>query len=172
MNAAVNALFAEYLEHTGGDRAAAATLTLAAVMQQERAPVQPAAALTVDEAAVRLRTHRATIYRLCRCGKLHCYRAGRVLRIPLEEVERFERQTGLTAFASYCFAAEAPDDRFPWALRVDGFGLTAVRPFVSGAPNREPAYRCATGMSMNCGSPGGATNEMRTVPVRGSLAKR
>jgi len=95
MNAAVNSLYAEYLEHTGGDKAAAATLTLAAVMQEDRAPAQPAAAaLTVDEAAVRLRTHRATIYRLCRSRKLHCYRAGRVLRIPLEEVERFESESG------------------------------------------------------------------------------
>ena len=94
MNAAVNTLYAEYLEHTGGDKAAAATLTLAAVMQEDRAPAQPAAALTVDEAAVRLRTHRATLYRLCRSRKLHCYRAGRVLRILIEEVERFESESG------------------------------------------------------------------------------
>jgi len=30
MNAAVNTLYAEYLDHTGGDKAAAASLTLAA----------------------------------------------------------------------------------------------------------------------------------------------
>jgi hypothetical protein len=34
------------------------------------------------------------IYRLCRSRKLHCYRAGRVLRIPLEEVERFGSESG------------------------------------------------------------------------------
>lgn len=96
MNAVVNALYAEYLEHTGGDKIAAATLTLAAVMQEERTPAEPAAALTVDEAAERLRTHRATIYRLCRSRKLHCYRAGRVLRIPIEEIERFESASGTT----------------------------------------------------------------------------
>ena len=32
MNPAVNTLYAEYLDHTGGDTAAAASLTLAAVM--------------------------------------------------------------------------------------------------------------------------------------------
>lgn len=75
MNAAVNSLCAECLEHTGGDTAAAATLTLAAVMQENRAPVESAAALTVDEAAARLRTHPATIYRLS--GKTGLIPAGR-----------------------------------------------------------------------------------------------
>lgn len=97
MNAPVNALYAEYLEYTGGDKIATATLTLAAVMYEDRAPVQPTAALTVDEAAARLRTHRATIYRLCRSRKLHCYRAGRALRIPrrgraIRERERDQAQ--------------------------------------------------------------------------------
>ena len=37
MNSAVNTLYAEYLDHTGGDTAAAASLTLASVMLEGRA---------------------------------------------------------------------------------------------------------------------------------------
>lgn len=53
--------------------------------------------MTVGDVAVRLRTHRAAIYRLCRSGALRCYRAGRVLRIPVQEIERFENASGAQA---------------------------------------------------------------------------
>lgn len=93
MNAAVNALDAEYLERTGGDKAAAAILALAAVLLGERAA--PPTALTAEEAAGRLGVNRETIYRLNREGKLRGCRVGKALRFPLEEVERFEREGGV-----------------------------------------------------------------------------
>lgn len=93
MNPAVNALYAEYLEHTGGDTSAAASLALAAVLMDDRAA--PPAALTADEAAARLAVNRETIYRLNRERKLHGCRVGKALRFPLEEVERFEREGGV-----------------------------------------------------------------------------
>lgn len=93
MNPAVNALFAGYLEHTGGDKAAAASLTLAAVLMDDRAT--PPAAQTAEEAARRLGVNRETIYRLSREGKLRGCRVGKAIRFPLEEVERFEREGGV-----------------------------------------------------------------------------
>lgn len=93
MNAAVNALYAEYLEHTGGDKAAAASLTLAAVLMDDRTNPVPAA-LTAEEAAQRLNVNRETIYRLSRSGKLRGCRVGGALRFPLDEIERFEKEGG------------------------------------------------------------------------------
>ena len=93
MNAAVNTLYAEYLDHTGGDKAAAASLALAAVLVDDRAAPMPAA-VTADEAAGRLRVNRATIYRLNASGKLRGCRVGGALRFPLEEIERFEKEGG------------------------------------------------------------------------------
>lgn len=93
MNAAVNALYAEYLKHTGGDKAAAASLTLAAVLMDDRASPAPAA-LTAEEAAQRLNVNRETIYRLSRSGKLRGCRVGGALRFPLDEIERFEKEGG------------------------------------------------------------------------------
>ncbi len=94
MNPAVNTLYAEYLEHIGGDKTAAASLTLAAVLMDDRASPTPAA-LTAEEAAQRLRVNRETIYQLNRSRKLQGCRVGRVLRFPLEEVERFEKEGGV-----------------------------------------------------------------------------
>jgi hypothetical protein len=59
MNPAVTQLYAEYLQHTDGDKAAAASLTLAAVMVEDRQPVleptaPPEAALSIKQAAARL----------------------------------------------------------------------------------------------------------------------
>ncbi len=53
MNNQVVSQYNEYLKLTGGDKAAAASLTLAAVMMEGRseAPAPPAMALTVAEAA-------------------------------------------------------------------------------------------------------------------------
>ena len=97
MNAAVNALYAEYLEHTGGDKAAAASLALAAVLHEgrESAGPPPVKALTATEAADRLHLSRWTIYRLARTGLLHACRAGSALRFTLEEIERFEKEGGV-----------------------------------------------------------------------------
>ena len=75
MNAAVNSLYAEYLDHTGGDKAAAASLTLAAVMA-ERPPAvagthnQP---LTVPEVAKLLRVSPDKVLSWIRSGQLRGY---------------------------------------------------------------------------------------------------
>ena len=51
MNAAVNSLYAEYLDHTGGDKAAAASLTLAAVMAERPPAVSRYAQSTAPDRA-------------------------------------------------------------------------------------------------------------------------
>ena len=76
MNAAVNALYADYLEHTGGDKAAAASLALAAVMQDyqpaapENSPPADSGSLTVKDAAVHLNLSSKKVYRMCLAGEL------------------------------------------------------------------------------------------------------
>jgi excisionase family DNA binding protein len=94
MDPQVNALYAEYLNHTSGDKAAAASLTLAAVMMESpsEAPARPVTALTVAEVAVQLKISPKTIYAMCRSRRLRCYRAGRSIRISVEEVKRIENE--------------------------------------------------------------------------------
>ena len=105
MNAAVNALYAEYLEHIGGDKAAAASLTLAAMMAETGGKTPPNTALTVADAARRLGVSRQTVYQMCQSGRLRSFRPGmgRALRIPLEAVEQCENQSGV----------REPTPRFP-----------------------------------------------------------
>lgn len=105
MNAAVNTLYAEYLAHTGGDKAAAASLALAAVIAETGGKTPPPTALTVSEAARRLGVTRQTVYEMCHAGRLRSFRAGngRTLRIPLEAVETCENTSG----------ARQPAPRFP-----------------------------------------------------------
>ena len=78
MNNQVVGEYNEYLKLTDGDKAAAASLTLAAVMLEGRseAPAQPAMALTVAEAARRLRVSRCTVYQMCQSGRLRSFRPG------------------------------------------------------------------------------------------------
>ena len=93
MNAVVNALYAEYLEHTGGDKAAAASLTLAAVLTENGTPLPPAGqSLTVKEAAAQLHVSVSCIYELCESGRLSSFKVGRVLRIHPEAIEEYRRQ--------------------------------------------------------------------------------
>ncbi len=96
MNTAVNTLYAEYMDHTGGDKAAAASLTLAAVMVADGRQAPPAAAVTVSEAARRLGVTRKTVYKMCQSRRLRSFRpgTGRSLRIPIEEVERCANESG------------------------------------------------------------------------------
>jgi excisionase family DNA binding protein len=103
MNTAVNALYAEYLDYTGGDKAAAASLALAAVLIDGSGKMPQPTALTVPEVAGRLKISPKTIYSMCRSRRVRCYRAGRQVRIPLEEVERIESESG----------ARDPAPRFP-----------------------------------------------------------
>ena len=99
MNNQVVSEYNEYLKLTGGDKAAAASLTLAAVMMEGRSetPAPPAMALTVAEAAQRLRVSRYTVYQMCQSGRLRSFRpgTGRALRIPVEAVEQCENKSGV-----------------------------------------------------------------------------
>jgi excisionase family DNA binding protein len=105
MNDVINALYTEYLEHTGGDKAAAASLALAAVLRDCQPAVTTTklmaadaeSALTVAQVAKRLGVVPKTIYEMCRSRRLRSFRpgAGRVLRIPVEEVQRLENESGV-----------------------------------------------------------------------------
>ena len=99
MNTQVVSQYNEYLKLTGGDKTAAAGLTLAAVMMEghSETPVPPAMALTVAEAARRLRVSRYTVYEMCKSGRLRSFRpgTGRALRIPLEAIEECENKSGV-----------------------------------------------------------------------------
>lgn len=98
MNPAVNALYAEYLEHTG-DKAAAASLTLAATLR-ECAPATPAGvadpllprSLTVAQAAKRLGVGADRVYDLCRRGEVAHHRLGKAIRILPEDLAAYEQQ--------------------------------------------------------------------------------
>jgi excisionase family DNA binding protein len=92
MNPAVNTLYAEYLEHTGGDKAAAASLALAAVLMEANTPPPTGQSLTVKEAAAQLHVSPSCIYELCESGKLASFKVGRVLRIHPEAIENYRRQ--------------------------------------------------------------------------------
>ncbi len=92
MNATVNALYAEYLEHTGGDKAAAASLSLAAVLMENGGPAKPPdAALTVTEAAKRLNVATNTVYDLVERGELTHHRIGRTIRILPADIDAYQR---------------------------------------------------------------------------------
>lgn len=97
MNAAVNTLYAEYLEHTGGDKAAAASLTLAAVLRDSQ-PAEPNIeatdrALSVVEAAERLHVSPLTVYRLCAQRKLSHHKVGsRTIRILSADIDAYQKE--------------------------------------------------------------------------------
>ena len=57
---------------------------------------EPKRMLTVDEAAARLNLCTKKVYAMCRAGELPCVRAGRAVRIPTEQVERFEANPAKT----------------------------------------------------------------------------
>ena len=50
--------------------------------------------MTAAEAAKRLHVSPWTIYRLARTGKLPSYRAGSAMRFTLDQIERFEKESG------------------------------------------------------------------------------
>ncbi len=80
MNARVKELYVEYLKMTG-DNGAAASLTLADVMQstldaKTTPAVMPASVLTVRQASERMGVSPRTIYDLCDSGRLRCQRIG------------------------------------------------------------------------------------------------
>ena len=105
MNTAVTREYAEYLELTGGDKAAAASLTLAATMRE----CQPAAltepsdrALSVAEAADRLNVSSKTVYDLVSRGELSHHRVGgRTIRFLAADLQEYQRRTAEAARRSY-----------------------------------------------------------------------
>ena len=99
MNPAVEQLFAEYLQRTG-EIAAAASLTLADVMQSSADRVEatpPGQPFTVAEAAKRLNISACTVYELCQKGRLSHHRVGRAIRITLADIAAFQQETAETA---------------------------------------------------------------------------
>lgn len=48
--------------------------------------------VTVEDAAQRLNVHEQTIYSWIRRGQLKAAKFGRAVRIPAEELDRFERE--------------------------------------------------------------------------------
>ena len=98
MNTAIEALFYEYLRVTGDDKPTAALLTLADMLTRE--PPEPmivepedCCSYTAKEAAGRLNLSSRQVYQMCLAGELRCYRAGRSIRIPIDEIARFESES-------------------------------------------------------------------------------
>jgi hypothetical protein len=96
MNAVVNALYAEYLEHTGGDQAAAASLALAAVLQKGQPGPASGQPLTLPEVARHLRVRPNKVLGWVRSGELRGYdvtarQGGRrpKYRVNPEDLEAF-----------------------------------------------------------------------------------
>ena len=91
MNAEIKRLFAEYLLEAK-DPTAAAVLVLANVLRQEPVIIEPDDRQTygVKEAAELLRTSSKKVYQMCLAGKLRCVRIGGRIRIPIDEIERYD----------------------------------------------------------------------------------
>ena len=102
MNTTVNELYADYLDHTKGNEAAAAALTLADVMQRtldarKAAPTLPTRPLTVTEVVKFLRVSPTKVLSWIRSGRLPGYNVaeredGRpTYRIKPEDLEAFTK---------------------------------------------------------------------------------
>jgi len=90
MNDAIVNLYNDYLRLVG-DPGGAASLTLADTLAKSEATIEDACqSYTVKEAARRLSLSSKKVYLMCIAGQLHCFRAGRAIRISTEEIERFE----------------------------------------------------------------------------------
>ena len=106
MNAEIKQLFAEYLLDAK-DPVAAAVLTLADTLCRttpEPSIIEPDDRQTygVKEAAELLHTSSKKVYLMCLTGTLRCVRIGGRVRIPIDEIERFQTGPGSasTALAS------------------------------------------------------------------------
>jgi excisionase family DNA binding protein len=93
MNPQINQLFAEYLLDAK-DPLAAAVLTLADTLYREPIIIEPDDKETVGvkEAAELLHTSSKKVYLMCLAGKMRCRCVGGRLRIPIDEIERYEAQ--------------------------------------------------------------------------------
>ena len=103
MNPQINQLFAEYLLDAK-DPLAAAVLTLADTLYREPIIIESDDKETVGvkEAAELLHTSSKKVYLMCLAGKLRCVRIGGRVRVPIDEIKRFETGPGSasTALAS------------------------------------------------------------------------
>jgi len=72
-------------------------------MMETGGKAPPPTSLTAAEVAARLKISPKTIYAMCRSRRLRCYRAGRSVRVPVEEVKWIENESG----------ARDPAPRFP-----------------------------------------------------------
>ena len=90
MNTKVKRLFDDYLQ-AATDPVAAAVLVLADVLYKEPIIVESddPNSYTVRDAAGLMNLSSRQVYHLCLSGRLRCFRAGRALRIPLHEIERY-----------------------------------------------------------------------------------
>jgi excisionase family DNA binding protein len=80
---------------TGGDHVAAASLVLADALTSktpEPLIVEPedSRSYTVKDAARRLNLSSKKVYQMCIAGEIRCFKAGRAIRIPNEEIEHYE----------------------------------------------------------------------------------
>ncbi len=96
MNQEIKQLFSEYRSVTD-DKLVAAVLVLADVLSRpEPEPIivepEDCHSYTVKEAAARMGVSSKTVYQLILAGKLHAYRIGSAIRIPVEEIARFEAE--------------------------------------------------------------------------------
>ena len=103
MNPQITQLFAEYLLDAK-DPVAAAVLTLADTLYREPIIIESDDKETVGvkEAAELLHTSSKKVYLMCLAGKLRCVRIGGRVRVPIDEIKRFETGPGSasTALAS------------------------------------------------------------------------
>ena len=96
MNKQVQQLYANYLELTQGDKAAAGSLTLADVMFEERESPIPES-LTIAEAAKRLHVSSHTVYDLCARGEIIHHRVGRAIRLRPADIDEYRRRSTVEA---------------------------------------------------------------------------
>jgi len=94
LNTTVLQDFNEALQLVQGDRSAAAALTLAAALRDNRpAPSeQNKDALTIAETATRLKVATNTVYGLVEKGELPHHRIGRTIRILPADIDAYQHQ--------------------------------------------------------------------------------
>ena len=93
MNQQIKRLFAEYLLDAK-DPVAAAVLTMADTLYRDPIIVETddKGTVGVKEAAELLHTSSKKVYLACLAGKLRCVRISGRVRIPVDEIDRYEAQ--------------------------------------------------------------------------------
>jgi excisionase family DNA binding protein len=97
-NPAIIDLYNEYLQKTGGNKAAAASLTLTDVLLSQGGLTLPESVpmsddtLTIAEAARRLKVAPNTVYDLVARSELRHHRIGRTIRILAADIDLYQKQ--------------------------------------------------------------------------------